>query len=65
MEIEETAYYPATHEVLKTLAARQKLAQWRNEQRNLPYYKISNRIFYKGADLLAFMESTRVETQAA
>jgi hypothetical protein len=27
MEIEETAYYPVSHEVLKTLAARQKLAQ--------------------------------------
>ena len=65
MEIDETAYYPASHDVLKTIAARQKLGQWRNEQRNLPYYKISNRIFYKGSDILQFMESTRVEAQAA
>ena len=65
MEIEETAYYPSKHEVLKTLAARQKLAQWRNERRELPYYKVGSRIFYKGEDLLKFIEAKRVEPQAA
>ena len=65
MEIEETMFYPPDDKVMNAIAAKQKLAQWRNEQRMLPYYKISNRIFYKGSDLLAFMESTRVEPQAA
>ena len=65
MKIDETAYYPVAHDVLKTLAARQKLGQWRNEQRNLPYYKVGSRVFYKGADILQFMEANRVEPQAA
>lgn len=56
---------PAMAPVLKTLAARQTLAQWRNEQRQLPYYKVGSRVFYKGSDILAFIEKNRVEPQAA
>lgn len=65
MEIEESKFYQPDDEVMKAIAAKQKLAQWRNEQRMLPYHQVGSRILYKGSDLLKLIESNRVETVAA
>lgn len=65
MEIEATKFYQPDDEVMKAIAAKQKLAQWRNEQRNLPYHQFGSRILYKGVDILNFIERNRVETVAA
>jgi hypothetical protein len=65
METEATRFYQPNDEVMKAIAAKQKLAQWRNEQRMLPYHQVGSRILYKGSDLLKLIESNRVEPIAA
>lgn len=61
MEIEATKFYTPGDDVMTVIAAKQKLAQWRNEQRMLPYHQVGSRILYKGSDLLKLIESKRVE----
>jgi hypothetical protein len=65
MEIEETMFYQPYDEVMRAIAAKQKLAQWRNEQRMLPYHQVGSRILYKSSDLLKLIKSNRVEPIAA
>lgn len=65
VEIEPARYYQPTDEVMKAIAAQKKLAQWRNEQRMLPYHQIGSRILYKGADVLKLIEQNRVEPVVA
>ena len=65
MEIEATKFYQPDDAVMKAIAAKQKLAQWRNEQRMLPYHQVGSRILSKGSDLLKLIESNRVEPIAA
>jgi len=61
VEIEEAKFYQPGDDVMKAIAAKQKLAQWRNEQRMLPYHQVESRILYKGSDLLKLIECNRVE----
>jgi hypothetical protein len=65
MEIEATKFYQPDDEAMRVIAAKQKLAQWRNEERMLPYHQVGSHILYKGSDLLKLIESKRVEPQAA
>ena len=41
------------------------LASWRCEGRGPVYMKIGKRVYYKGADLNAFIDSHRVDPAAA
>ena len=41
------------------------LAGWRCEERGPVYMKIGKRVYYKGADLNAFIDSHRVDPAAA
>jgi len=45
----------------KGLAKKQTLAQRRHEKRGPPYLKIGTRVLYHGRDLIAWLESSRVE----
>jgi hypothetical protein len=65
METEATRFYQPNDEVMKAIAAKQKLAQWRNEQRMHPYHQVGSCILYKSSDLLKLIESNRVEPIAA
>ncbi len=65
MEIDETKFYAPDDEVMRAIAAKPKLAQWRNEQRMLPYHQVGTRILYKGSDLLKLLERSRIEPVVA
>ena len=41
------------------------LSNWRYERRGPAYMKVGKRVYYKGADLNAFMERHRIEPQNA
>ena len=41
------------------------LANWRYERRGPAYMKVGKRVYYRGADLNAFLERHRVEPTAA
>jgi Helix-turn-helix domain len=44
----------------------QTLAKWRcTKEVNLPYLKIGGGIFYREQDLIAFLESSRVDSEKA
>lgn len=41
--------------------SKQTMAAWRcTKKENIPYYKVGGKVFYREADLLAWLESKRV-----
>ena len=49
---------------LDIIGDREKLAQWRHKGIGPAYYRLGRKIVYRGADLNAWAESNRVETNA-
>ncbi|MDJ0825300.1 MAG: MerR family transcriptional regulator [Rhodobacter sp.] len=48
---------------LEIIGDRQKLAQWRHKGLGPAYYRLGRKIVYRGADLNAWAEANRVDTQ--
>lgn len=49
---------------LDIIGDREKLAQWRHKGIGPAYYRLGRKIVYRGADLNAWAEANRVETNA-
>jgi len=49
---------------LDLIGDREKLAQWRHKGIGPAYYRLGRKIVYRGADLNAWAEANRVETNA-
>ena len=49
---------------LNIIGDREKLAQWRHKGTGPAYYRLGRKIVYRGADLNAWAEANRVETNA-
>ena len=49
---------------LNIIGDREKLAQWRHKGIGPAYYRLGRKIVYRGADLNAWAEANRVETNA-
>ena len=49
---------------LEIIGDREKLAQWRHKGIGPAYYRLGRKIVYRGADLNAWAEANRVETNA-
>lgn len=49
---------------LDLIGDREKLAQWRHKGVGPAYYRLGRKIVYRGADLNAWAEANRVETNA-
>lgn len=43
------------------VAAEQTLVQWRHLKKGPPYIKLGARVLYPGADLVAWLNSNRIE----
>ena len=59
MFTDDTLYDPR-HADLTALVSSSTLAQWRHESRGPAYIKIGARVFYRGADLNAWLASRTV-----
>lgn len=46
---------------LEIIGDRDKLAQWRHKGMGPAYYKLGRKVFYRGADLNAWVEANRVD----
>ena len=64
MKIDPERYYPPDAPELRPLGAVQTLARKRHEGKGCTYIKVGSRIFYRGSDVLAWLEARRVETDA-
>ena len=56
-------YYTTDSPELRPFGAPQTFARWRHEGRGPAYCKSGSRVVYRGADVLAWLESHRVETK--
>lgn len=56
-------YYAADAPELRIVGAIQTLARWRHEGKGPPYSKSGRKVVYRGADVLAWLSSSRVDTQ--
>ena len=63
--IEPDKFYPADAPELDVLGAKQTRARHRHEGKGCPYFKVGSRVFYRGSDVLAYVNERRVETEAA
>ena len=64
MTIIAERYYTPDAPELRVLGAVQTLARWRHEGKGPAYSKSGSRIVYRGADVLAWLEARRVQTDA-
>ena len=53
--------YRTTDPELAVIASSGVLAQWRHRGAGPPYVKLSNRILYRGVDIIAWLQKHRVE----
>ena len=58
-------YYRPNDPKMRIIGTVGSLALQRHEGRGPPFYKLGARIFYKGADLNAYIEERRVDPSAA
>lgn len=63
MTINPDGYYTPDAPELRVLGAVQTLARWRHESKGPAYSKSGSRVIYRGADVLAWLESRRIETE--
>lgn len=56
--------YILSDKELEIIGDREKLAQWRHKGIGPAYYRLGRKIVYRGADLNAWAEANRVETNA-
>lgn len=61
MLFDETRNYVLGDHELDLIGDRDKLAQWRHMGIGPAYYRIGRKIIYRGADLNAWAEASRVE----
>lgn len=64
MKINSEQYYRPSADELRQIAAVQTLAAWRHKKIGPPYILSGSRVLYKGADLIAWLNANRVNTQA-
>ena len=57
--------YPNTDTALDVIAPKSTRDHWRCEGKGPPYLKFGQRIMYRGADLLEWIDGQRVVPQAA
>jgi len=62
MIIEHSKYYRPKDPELRQIAAAQTLAAWRHQGRGPAYTLSGSRVLYKGADLLAWLDTNRIQT---
>lgn len=53
--------YRPSDPAMRALASPGVLSQWRHHGRGPAYRKIAGKVFYSGADLIAYIERQRVE----
>lgn len=58
---EEDRNYVLGDRDLEIIGDREKLAQWRHKKTGPAYYKLGRKVIYKGSDLNAWVEASRVE----
>ena len=61
---EQNQNYVLGDSELNIIGDREKLAQWRHKGIGPAYYRLGRKIVYRGADLNAWAEANRVETNA-
>lgn len=64
MIIEPNKYYRPQDEAMRIVGAVQTLAKWRSEKTGPVYLRSGSKVLYKGSDVLAFLEGSRVEPTA-
>lgn len=64
MAIEPDEFYPADSPEPEPLGAPQTRNRHRHEGRGCPYYKVGNRVFYLGRDVLEYLGQCWIETEA-
>lgn len=64
MIIDPEHYYRPSAPELRQIAAVQTLAAWRHQGRGPSYTLSGSRVLYKGADLIAWLNANRVDTNA-
>ncbi len=57
---ENRSYVLGDHE-LDLIGDRDKLAQWRHKNMGPPFYRLGRKIIYRGTDLNAWAEASRVD----
>ena len=62
---DDQQWYFANDPHVLQLASYHTMAHWRCEKRGPAYHRLGSRIVYKGADLNAWIERQRVETEVA
>ena len=62
--IDPDAMYATSDPALAILGAPQTLANQRSRGLGAPYYRHGGKILYRGADVIEFLESKRVEPEA-
>ena len=60
MRFDDDKYYRTNDPALELIATRGTLAQWRCQGRGPKYLRIGRRIFYRGADLNAWLDAHTV-----
>ena len=61
---ENNRNYVLSDSELELIGDREKLAQWRHKSVGPAYYRLGRKIIYRGADLNAWAEANRVETNS-
>jgi len=65
MRIDQDFYYRPSAPEMRQLGAVQTLARWRHEGRGPAYTRSGSLVLYLGRDVLDYLASRRVETDAA
>lgn len=65
LSLDPDTLYEAKDPALEALGSYSTLASWRTERRGPPWYKVAGRVYYRGRDILAWLETQRVEPSEA
>lgn len=58
---DQTRNYVLGDKELELIGDREKLAQWRHKRTGPAFYRLGRKIVYRGADLNAWAETSRVD----
>jgi len=63
MTIHPDQFYHSDAAELQPIAKPQTWAAWRHQKRGPAYVKAGSRVIYKGADILSWLDSRRINSQ--
>lgn len=61
---DDKSYQPNDYE-MRQIATADRLAQWRHYGKGPAYFKLGNKVIYRGEDLNTWVTARRVEPEAA